>query len=226
MEPLWNRATTQIRTVDKDTLIWFEGATIDIASGFNNVPLGDGSKSVHSYHYYNPPQLGSISDTIEKRHQDNERLKTAGVLTELTFWMGDDKQMQALEDAMTATDANMVSWIGWAYENLYDGSTGQPHAELAKHYSRPYPGAVAGTPKSFDFDEASRTFRLEFTSDANIEAPTEIILPGRTFPCGYNVEVLPAGSLVQHKRDGRTLALFTSTAIKTQTDIVVTITSK
>jgi endoglycosylceramidase len=225
LEELWNRATRQIRTVDNDTLIWFEGATLDVSSGFNNVPLGDGSKSVHSFHYYSPPQLGSISTTLNNRHKDNERLKTAGVLTELTFWMGDDKQMQSLTDAMAATDANMVSWIGWAYENLYNGTSGQPYPELAKHYSRAYPAAIAGTPISFGFSEGSTTFKLQFTSDPNIDAPTEIILPPSTFPNGYRVQVSPGGSLLQYALDKRTLALFTSTSIKNATDISVTVSS-
>ena len=226
LEGLWNRATKQIRTVDNDTLIWFEGATLDVLSGFNNVPLGDGAKSVHSWHYYSPPQLGSISDTIYNRHKDNERLRTAGVLTELTFWMGDDKQMKDLADAMEATDANMVSWIGWAYNNLYNGTSDQPYPELARHYTRPYPAAVAGTPKSYGFDDSSVVFKLQFTSDPDIDAPTEIILPTSTFPNGYTVEVSPEGSLVQYEADERTLALFTSSGVEDATDISVTITRK
>ncbi|KJZ70933.1 hypothetical protein HIM_09684 [Hirsutella minnesotensis 3608] len=226
MEGLWNRASKQIRTVDNDTLIWFEGATLDVLSGFNNAPLGDGSKSVHSFHYYNPPQLGSISDTLENRRKDNERLRTAGVLTELTFWMGNDKQMKGLADAVSATDAHMVSWIGWAYENLYNGTSGRPYPELAKHYSRPYPAAVAGNPKSFSFSEGSGVFKMQFKSDPSIHAPTEVILPASMFPNGYSVQVLPEGSLVQYARDGRTLALFTPEGIKTATDISVIITRK
>lgn len=226
LEGLWNRATKQIRTIDNDTLIWFEGATLDVLSGYNNVPLGDGSKSVHSFHYYSPPQPGPISTTLKNRRKDNERLRTAGVLTELTFWMGDDKQMQDLADAMSATDANMVSWIGWAYENLYNGTSGQPYPELAKHYSRAYPAAVAGTPKSFSFSERSATFKLQFTSDPNIDAPTEIILPPSTFPNGYRVQVSPDGSLLQYTLDKRTLALFTSTSVKNATDISVIISPK
>lgn len=226
LEGLWNRATTQIRTVDNNTLIWFEGATLDVLSGFNNVPLGDGSKSVHSFHYYSPPQLGSISTTLNNRRKDNERLRTAGVLTELTFWMGDQKQMQGLADAMTATDANMVSWIGWAYENLYNGTSGKPYAELANHYSRAYPAAIAGTPNSFGFVESSGTFTLQFTSDPGIKAPTEIILPVSTFPNGYSVTVSPSGSVVQYARDKRTLALFASSSISSATLISVTITRK
>lgn len=226
LEGLWNRATKQIRTVDNDTLIWFEGATLDVLSGFNNVPLGDGSKTVHSFHYYNPPQLGSISQTLNNRHRDNERLRTAGVLTELTFWMGDEKQMQDLTDAMAATDAAMVSWIGWAYENLYNGTSGSTYPELAKHYSRAYPAAVAGTPTSFSFSESSGTFELLFTSDHRIDAPTEIILPPSSFPNGYKVQVSPEGSLRQYAFDKRTLAFFASPGITNPIDISITVSRK
>ncbi|KYK59924.1 cellulase [Drechmeria coniospora] len=226
MEGLWNRVTKQIRTVDDDTLVWFEGATLDINSGFSNVPLADGSKSVHSYHYYRPPQIGSISNTLKNRHEDNVRLKTAGVLTELEFWMGDDAQMQRLDEAMTATDEHMVSWIGWAYENLYNRTSGEPHPPLAKHYSRAYPAAVAGTPLGFGFDARSRTFKLRFTSNPAMHAPTEIILPRSQFPNGYNVQVHPFGSLVSFPRDPRTLALFTSSNLKYATEITVVITAK
>ncbi|EGX93179.1 cellulase, putative [Cordyceps militaris CM01] len=226
LEGLWNRAAKQIRTVDNDTLIWFEGVTLDVLSGFNNVPLGDGSKTVHSFHYYHPPQLGSIADTLYNRQKDNVRLKTAGVLTELTMWMGDDKQMSAMAEAMKATDDNMVSWLGWAYENLYNGTSGKAYPELQKHYSRAYPAAVAGTPKSFGFDESSGTFKLQFTSDPAIDAPTEIILPVSAFPNGYNVQITPDGGLVQHVRDNRTMSLFTSKSLATATSISVTITRK
>lgn len=209
LEPLWNRLSKQIRTVDNDTLIWFEGVTFDILSGFNNVPLGDGSKTVQSFHYYHPPQAGSISDTLYNRRKDSVRLKTAGVMTEFTFWMDGDKNTQGMQDAVNAADSNMVSWMGWAYENLYDG-TGNPYPTLAKHYSRAYPAAIAGTPKSFSFDESSSTFSLQFVPDAAISAPTEVILPLPTFPKGYNLTVSPPGSVVSYHPDDRTLALFTS----------------
>ncbi|KAJ5275615.1 hypothetical protein N7505_004160 [Penicillium chrysogenum] len=133
--------------------------------------------------------------------------------------------MQGLTDAMAAAGANMVSWIGWAYENLYNGSSGQPYPELAKHYSRAYPATIAGTPISFGFSEGSTTFKLQFTSDPNIDAPTEIILPPSTYPNGYRVQVSPGGSLLQYALDKRTLGLFTSTSIKNATDISVTVSS-
>ncbi|KAI9300143.1 glycoside hydrolase superfamily [Cunninghamella echinulata] len=226
MEGLWNRASKQIRTVDNHTLIWFEGATYDILSGFNNVPLGDGSKTVHSFHYYKPPQLGSLSKTLENRQKDNKRLKTAGVMTEFTFWMGDDKQMADLQTNVNTADQYMVSWMGWAYENLYNYQTKEMYPVLAKHYSRAYPSAVAGIPTSFFFNPSDQSFQLEFTTKKSTTAPTELILPKPTYPNGYNVTFTPKDALIPYRVDDRTLALFTAENVKDNQQVIVTIQKK
>lgn len=224
MEALWNLATTQIRTVDKDTLIFFEGATLDILSGFNNVPLGDGSRSVQSFHYYNPPQLGTVEDTIKNRIKDNERLKTASMMTEFTFWLSDDAAATALQTAVNTADKYMMSWMGWAYENLYD-SNGVPYPGLAKHYSRAYPAAVAGNPTGFSFNPNDSSFVLTYTIQKSITAPTEITLPVPTYPNGYNVSVSPSNAgLVQYKPDSRTLALFNSDSTPDGLAVTITVT--
>lgn len=224
---LWDRAAARIRAVDNHTLVWFEGATLDVLSGFRAAPLGDGARSVHSWHYYAPPQLAPVAWTLRNRRRDSERLKTAGVLTELMFWMGSPADMRRLADAMAATDAHMVSWIGWAYENLYDPATGgKPHPELARHYSRPYPAAVAGTPLAFGFSERDATLRLRFRADPAVAAPTELILPPSRFPHGWELSVSPPGSLRTYAPDNRTLALFTASGVRAATEISVTVTRK
>jgi endoglycosylceramidase len=225
MEGLWNRASTQIRTVDNNTLIWFEGSTYDILSGFNNVPLGDGSKTVQSFHYYNPPQVGSIESTIKNRITDNKRLKTASVLTEFTMWMGDSTQMSNMQSAVDTSDKYMTSWMGWAYENLYN-SDGTPHPEIQAHYSRAYPSAIAGTPQSFGYNTADSSFSLVFAVKTSIDAPTEIVLPTITYPNGYNVSITPAESIVHVVKDTRTLALFANSAATDGQTITVSITKK
>lgn len=226
LEGLWNRATTQIRTVDKDTLIFFEGATLDILSGFNNVPLGDRSRSVQSFHYYSPPQVGSIATTIQNRLKDNVRLKTASMMTEFTFWLSDAAAASKLQEAVNTADTYMMSWMGWAYENLYDGN-GVAHPDLAKHYSRAYPAAVAGIPTKFAFNPTDSSFSLTYTIKKSITAPTEIILPAPTYPNGYNVSISPGTTaLVQYKVDSRTLALFSSDATPDGQAVTITITKK
>lgn len=226
LEGLWNKAAAQIRTVDNDTLVWFEGTTYDILSGFNNVPLGDGSRTVQSYHYYNPPQVGTIEDTYKNRIKDNQRLKTASVLTEHTMWLGDSTQMSNIQLAVDKADQYMMSWMGWAYENLYNTTTQQPYPQLAAHYSRAYPAAVAGTPTSFSFNSNDSSFVLVYAVKKNVTAPTEIVLPNRTYPNGYNVSITPAGSVVPYAKDANTMALFTADATADGQSISVTITKK
>ncbi|KAI8080047.1 glycoside hydrolase superfamily [Halteromyces radiatus] len=226
MEALWNRAATQIRNVDNNTLIWFEGSTFDIKSGFNNVPLGDGSKTVQSFHYYRPPQIGAITTTLANRADDSKRLNTAAVMTEFTMWMGDQSQMDGIQTAVNAADDYMVSWMGWAYENLYDAN-GTMYAALAKHYSRAYPQAISGTPDKFTFNTTDSSFSLVFHADPTIDAPTELILPKDTFPNGYNVSFTPADALVPYALDDqRTLALFTQPSIQSGQAISISITKK
>ncbi|KAI9475855.1 MAG: putative cellulase [Benjaminiella poitrasii] len=224
MEALWNRAATQIRTVDTNTLIFFEGATLDVLSGFENVPLGDGARSVQSFHYYRPPQLGSISTNIRNRLLDNIRLRTASMLTEFAFWVEDEDAKNNLQEAVDAADKYMMSWMGWAYEHLYDPS-GKPYAELARHYSRAYPTAVAGIPKSFGFNATDSSFSLTYVTKKSITAPTEIILPVPTYPNGYNLSISPNSSgVIPYTFDNRTLALFNGDSTIDGQTITITIT--
>ena len=242
MEALWNRANTQIRLVDQNTLVFFEGATLDVLSGFNNVPGGDGSKTVHSFHYYNPPQLGTIEDTIKNRIKDNLRLKTAAMLTEVEFWQTDAKGLTALHTATDTADKYMMSWMGWyvlrccshqhiliflyrAYENLYDTTTNLMRPELASEYSRAYASAVAGVPTSFGFNRNDSSFTLTYKVKKSITAPTELILPVPTYPNGYNVTFSPStAGLVQYKADDRTLAIFNGDNTPDGQSVTITIT--
>ncbi len=62
--------------------------------------------------------------------------------------------------------------------------------------SRPYPQAVAGTPKSYGFDGSTGTFNLDYLTaraDGTGNFPTGsrsvIVLPARQYPAGYAVTV-------------------------------------
>jgi endoglycosylceramidase len=52
----------------------------------------------------------------------------------------------------------------------------------------PYPQAIAGIPRSYSFDWASRNMTLSFLTNGN-EAETEIFLPALHYPAGYDVSV-------------------------------------
>jgi hypothetical protein len=54
---------------------------------------------------------------------------------------------------------------------------------------RPYARAVAGVPLRMRFSLATRVFELEFQSDPQVSAPTEIFVPDLQYPYGFEVEL-------------------------------------
>ncbi|KAF9288966.1 hypothetical protein BGZ74_000813 [Mortierella antarctica] len=219
MEPLWNKGNAAIRTVDPTTIVFFEGSTFDILSGFNNVPGGDGSKTAHSYHYYKPPQLGSIETTIKNRIKDATRLRTAGMLTEFHFWDEGAESRAGILSTARYADIYMQSWQGWAYENLWDSSTREPRPELARIYARSYVEATAGVTKTMYFQDETAKYWVSWVADPSITAPGLIrIAPQIYYPDGIRVFFVPAGSGTHTMENSNTVQLhYTTAAQKGQT---------
>ncbi|KAG0201443.1 hypothetical protein BGX28_005724 [Mortierella sp. GBA30] len=192
MEGLWNKGNIAIRSVDPTTIVYFEGSPIDILSGFNNVPGGDGSKTAHSWHYYSPPQLGSIESTIKNRVNDKERLHCGSFCTEFAVWIEDDTINKAYE-AVRVMDRHLESWQGWAYENLWDSS--EVHRSLALIYARTYTEATAGKALSFYFQETTAKYEVSWSANTSITAPSLIrISPKYYYPDGIRVLFVPENS--------------------------------
>jgi endoglycosylceramidase len=111
----------------------------------------------------------------------------------------------------------MVSWQYWHYCDCADPTTSGPGVqavvvdpsespsganvkrEKLRVLARPYPRAVAGTPRSFGFDPDTGRFELEYSArtpkgdalgrrlDARVD--TEVLLPRIQYPEGYSVQV-------------------------------------
>ena len=64
--------------------------------------------------------------------------------------------------------------------------------------ARPYPRAVAGTPVSYAFhaDTAERLFEFDYEADPAIRARTEVFVPLRQYPSGYEAVVSGPARLV------------------------------
>ncbi|KAF9091194.1 hypothetical protein BGX23_005399 [Mortierella sp. AD031] len=219
MEPLWNKGNAAIRTEDPTTIVMFEGSTFDILAGFNNVPGGDGSKTAHSYHYYKPPQLGSIETTILNRIKDNNRLKTAGMLTEFHFWGTDAASLSSILEATQQADRYLQSWAGWAYENLWDRTNAVPYPELALLYARTYVEATAGTTKTMYFQDVTAKYWVSWTANTAITAPGLIrFAPKYYYPDGIRVISNPPNAITYTMEGTNTVQLhYTSAAVNGQT---------
>ncbi len=113
-------------------------------------------------------------------------------------------------------DANMVGWHYWAWwnedpccerptEGIIDHPSNPPTDEHLKQDKldvlvRPYPRAVAGTPTAWSWDADTREFRLSYStapasSALTAGAVTEIWLPQRHFPAGFELRTLDGAEI-------------------------------
>jgi hypothetical protein len=99
-------------------------------------------------------------------------------------------------------DDNMLGDVFWDYRNLIPDVKAQPGGKnedkaLLSALERPYPTVVAGTPSGWQWDSASDTFTLHYStqlpdgrSGAGLEG--EIYVPLLHYPSGYSVSVTGA----------------------------------
>jgi endoglycosylceramidase len=129
--------------------------------------------------------------------------------------MGFSDVPEAIRSGAAEMDAAMMSWIYWTYANKtpYEVSFGSGEQGLVADLDletrgednvrqerfdaivRPFPQAVAGTPKSWSYDPVTRVFELNYLNRSvtgralAAGAQTEIFVPSRHYPSGYAVTV-------------------------------------
>lgn len=97
-------------------------------------------------------------------------------------------------------DRYMLNWIArndpvgqdyWNDEDMrliYPDGRERPQVDVLV---RPYPRATAGTPLGFCFDYPSCSFILVYAPDPHVAAPTEVFLPLRHYPRGFDLRLSP-----------------------------------
>lgn len=172
-----------------------------------------------------PPSQDPFCTTVQKpfvfqmQRQASERNDAAMFLTE--FGATDDVNELLLVAAHA--DQNMVSWHYWQYGEWSDPTTagsgvqglwtneldrpGSLKQAKADALIRTYPQAVAGTPTSFSFDPVTKEFRLTFTADPSIGAPTEIFVPVARHYAGHYTVTVTGPATVTSASDAPMLTL-------------------
>ncbi|MEA2448914.1 MAG: endoglycosylceramidase [Thermoleophilaceae bacterium] len=215
------RAIAAIRTVDPDTLVFYEPQVF-----FNNgarpgmADTGDANTAMSFHDYCVTAGEGgggyagceTVDDMVFQNADDHAAsVGDALLLTEF----GATDQPDVLEGVLGLADRHMVGWQEWHYCGCGDPTTtgsgdkqaivldpAKPPAgdNLKKPtvdlLARPYPRAVAGTPKGWAFDAASRRFELTYTrrrasghGSFRRRAATEVVVPKRRYRHGYKATV-------------------------------------
>jgi endoglycosylceramidase len=217
------RVLRAIREVDSGTLVFYEpNVLFDYGADTHHDDLGDPrvGLSFHAYCMAASPGLprlpGTIQDRVCARQEqrvfdlaERHSRRTGAALLLSEFGATDD--LRKLSQTVELADRNMASWQYWAYfgrdpccERPEEGlvhDVGDPPAganvkrDKLDVLARPYPRAVAGTPRRWSFDRQKRSFELEYVPrpPAGIElddgAETDVYLPARHYPDGYEVAV-------------------------------------
>ncbi|CAF1355713.1 unnamed protein product [Didymodactylos carnosus] len=215
--PLYDKLNTAIRSVDNDTLIFYEPVTWGVrlngkyfGTGFSHVPGGAQyqNRSVLSYHYYCTilslvPVPGNESIPVFDRTLCDDiegpaifrsvavDLNQLGGSSFLTEFGGCDNTPTCLEQVIYGLEKTDEFWQSWAYwgDLFIDGAAGIIDLPNIKILSRPYARAVAGIPLSLQFNAQRLTFYFAYTIDPSIGQPTEIYVPPLSYSNGFNVTV-------------------------------------
>jgi endoglycosylceramidase len=161
-----------------------------------------------------PAQTGGCQrfEELPFENADAQSAKTGDALLLSEFGATDD--LDQIERIINAADKHMVGWQYWHYCQCADPTTSgvgptqalvidpskpptgdNVKADKLKVLARPYPQAVAGTPRSYDFDPAKRTFALDLSTARPggggfaFGADTQVFVPVRQYPQGYDVRV-------------------------------------
>jgi endoglycosylceramidase len=189
MAPLYHRVIDQIRRADPEELVWYEPNVLFNFGADTNIPdLGDPAAGF-SFHFYCTPGLAVAPYNLASCDAQNEHvLSNAEARARLTgdalmlseFGATDD--LASIRANVQQADRQMVSWEYWHYCECQDPTTtgagtqavvvdpalppSGANVKWAKLgvLAEPYPQLIAGTPRGYDFDPATRRFELSYST--------------------------------------------------------------
>jgi endoglycosylceramidase len=213
MEATYRAAAAAIREVDAEHVVWWEHGIGNLAQ-----PSPELASSGLSYHDYCPlsaalpgelawlrdlvcpwPERLSLDDAVS----DARAADAIPLLTEF----GSTRHVAELRRVAGDADDHMMGWLEWTYySNGTSDFAGTPSlvrdprkpptgsnvsAALLRALTRPYPRAVAGTPKAWSFDSESGRFALRYGTGGVAGAlgarDTTVSVPAVAYPDGYAV---------------------------------------
>jgi endoglycosylceramidase len=215
LKKFYDKLIPAMRSVDPDKYMIFEPQSLGVNFGLaSNLPKINDTRNVphlgyapHMYPFFVEALVGPYDAAAKQNFKDCQTNRSKEMkmqncpmiigetgLSPSTAGFGD-----YLDDMMNYLDANQAGisyWFnshgGWAPLND-DGS----ESPILPHLVRTYPKATAGKIVSFNFDATTKKFKMKFISNAAIAQPTEIFIPVRFYPSGYNLAITGTNSYTQ-----------------------------
>eukprot|EP00668_Euglena_longa_P039257 GGOE01050532.1.p1 GENE.GGOE01050532.1~~GGOE01050532.1.p1 ORF type:complete len:704 (-),score=146.21 GGOE01050532.1:434-2545(-) len=210
LQAAYDAVAASIREVDSEHCLFFEPVPTDIGcKAFQTVPGGDAwrSRSVLSYHYYEPPQRNMTA--YAGFVLDNAR--SLGCGTMLTEFSLTDVPLETTLCVMQHADQYLQSWIGWSFKvygwdktganKLLWDDGGAFQEDRARLVSRTYAQIVAGLALAMSFDVPTAAFFLRYVIVDGVHSTESVVYlsPTYHYPTGYVLRCTPAGIAWRHQ---------------------------
>ena len=205
LQPFYEKIIPAIRKVDNDNWIFYEPTALGANQGLKSRldvlkdPRQGEPRLVYFPHIYtidldvSGKYIGwpvFLSMWAANRNREVERQKAPMLVGEFGLNLTASGSADYLRETMEMLDKTSSGWTYWAYMENDKWTTFTEDESVKEHTNivlRPYPKAVAGHPISYGFDMESKAFWLDFMSDVNLNAPTEIYLPENHYPNGWEL---------------------------------------
>lgn len=203
----YERLIPGIREADPEKYIFFEPAPAPVTFGAPSfLPQVRDTRASqrlvyapHMYPYslheggnYNAQDKRNLKDWERERKKDQRTHKGAPLLCgEFGVSPSSAGFDEFLNDIHSMFDRNLWHWAYWSNDRggwspLNADRTETP---ICSHLVRAYPKATAGIIESFSYDPAEKKFTMTFMANPSIDKETEIFVPKRHFPNGYQAQV-------------------------------------
>jgi endoglycosylceramidase len=241
LQPFYEELIKEIRKVDEKNWIFYEPTALGANQGLSSRldiledPRQGEPRLVYFPHIYtiDLDVMGKyigwpvfLSKWASARNREVERQQAPMLVGEFGLNLQDPGAIDFMQDALDMMDQTSSGWAYWAYmkkDKWSPFNDDDSNKEARDMMVRPYPQLVAGQPVSYGYDVEKERFWLNFISDPKIKAATEIYLPEKNYPKGWDLKIDQNKDLWKTKwiEERNILQVFTSGDKETEFNITI-----
>ncbi len=201
LHPFYRQVIAAVRESKPSALAFIEPASSRNLGLASKLPPFEEPDLVYAPHAYDPDaesergfdpaRRANITANVADLRREADALGAALVIGEYGGFAahpGISEYMDAVYDAAAEQRAGAVYWdFGMNDSYALLAADGGIKPALHEAVVRPYPEATAGTPLSWSFDAATKTFTYRWKPDSKVKAPTLVSVPSDTWANGFSV---------------------------------------
>jgi endoglycosylceramidase len=201
----YGQLAARLREAAPGQLVFFDLPGVDALTQITSLRRPSGDGLVFAPHYYQAQSLAGGAGDPRSVRADLQTWAAQGAAWGVPVFLGEfgastaDPGGRAYTEAhYAALDAFGISGTQWEYSVAAEDWNGEKLGLVAADGSerpavaglvRPYPRAVAGSAPAWAYDPSTRGFSLRYAPAKGI---TEVALPARLYPSGFDVAVTGA----------------------------------